>query len=84
MNYATSLCDLLYDIKDYVKNDEYLEKFEIEWNALFTIGMPMLNSRFFGQIDCVLKEFLMFVMLEKQRAQINQSICYDIFWITEW
>lgn len=81
---ATSLCDLLYGIKDRVKNDEHLEKFEIERNALPTIGMPMLSSRFFGQVDCVLKEFLTPVMLGKQRAQMNQSVCYDVFRITEW
>ncbi len=62
---AILLCDLLYGIKDYVKNDEYLEKFEIEWNTLFTIGMPILSSRFFGQVDYVLKEFLTTVMLGK-------------------
>ena len=27
---AILLCDLLYGIKDHVKNDEHLEKFEIE------------------------------------------------------
>ncbi|CAB4409456.1 unnamed protein product [Rhizophagus irregularis] len=27
---ATSLCDLLHNIKDHVKNEEYLENFELE------------------------------------------------------
>ncbi len=27
---ATSLCDLLFNIKDYIKNEEHLEKFDIE------------------------------------------------------
>ena len=30
IDYAMLLYDLLYGIKDHVKNDEYLEKFEIE------------------------------------------------------
>ncbi|EXX53111.1 hypothetical protein RirG_246990 [Rhizophagus irregularis DAOM 197198w] len=55
---ATSLCDLLHSIKDYVKNEEYLEKFEIEQNALPKVGMPMLNTRFFGQMDAIIKDFL--------------------------
>ena len=63
---ATSLCDLLYNIKDYVKNEEHLEKFETERNALPTIGMPMLNTRFFGKMDAIIKHFLTPVMLEKQ------------------
>ena len=81
---STSLCNLLISITDHVKNDEYLEKFEIERNALPTIGMPMLNTRFFGWIDAIIKEFLTPVMLGKQRAQMNQSVCYDINHITEW
>ncbi|CAB4461118.1 unnamed protein product [Rhizophagus irregularis] len=74
---ATSLCDLLHSIKDYVKNKEHLEKFEIERNALPKVGMPMLNTRFFGQMDAVIKDFLTLVMLGKQRSQMNQSVCYD-------
>ncbi len=63
-----SLYDLLYDIKDRIKNDKHLKKFEIERNALSMISMPILNSRFFGQVDYVLKEFLIPIILEKQRA----------------
>jgi hypothetical protein len=81
---STSLCNLLISITDHVKNDEYLEKFEIERNALPTIGMPMLNTRFFSRIDAIIKEILTPVMLGKQRAQMNQSVCYDINHITEW
>ncbi|CAB4385824.1 unnamed protein product [Rhizophagus irregularis] len=70
---TTSLCDLLHSIKDHVKNEEHLEKFEIERNALPKVGMPMLNTRFFGQMDAVIKDFLTPVMLGKQRSQMNQS-----------
>ena len=71
-------------MKDYVKNEEEFEQFEIERNALPTIGMPMLNTRFFGQIDTIIKDFLTPVMLEKQRSQMNQSVCYDVAQITNW
>jgi hypothetical protein len=66
---ATSLYDLLNNIKDYVKNEEHLEKFETEQNTLPTVGMPMLNTRFFGKMDALIKDFLTPVMLEKQRSQ---------------
>jgi len=46
--------------------------------------MPMLNTRFFGSVDNVMKAFLTPVMLGKQRSQMNQSVCYDINRITEW
>ena len=78
------MCDLLHSIKDHIKNKEYLEKFEIERNALPTIGMPMLNTRFFGRIDAIIKEFLTPVILGKQKAQMNQSVCYDINRIIDW
>ena len=68
MDCTTLLCDLLYGIKDHVKNDEHLEKFKIKRNALFMIGMPMLSSRFFDQVDYVFKEFLILVMFRKQKA----------------
>jgi len=81
---VTSLRDLLLSIKDYVRNEEHLENFELERNAIPTIGMPMLNTRFFGFVDNVMKTFLTPVMLGKQRSQMNQSVCYDINQITEW
>ncbi|EXX57730.1 hypothetical protein RirG_204430 [Rhizophagus irregularis DAOM 197198w] len=44
----------------------------------------MLNKRFFGKVDAIIKKFLTTVMLGKQRSQMNQSVCYDINQITEW
>lgn len=84
MDRTISLCDLLHSIKDCVTNNEYLEKFEIEQNALPTIGLPALNKRFFVQVDNILQKFLMPVMLGKQKTQMNQSIYYDVIQITEW
>jgi len=84
VNRSTSLCNLLLIMKDYVTNEEQFEQFEIERNALPTIGMPMLNTRFFGQIDAVIKDFLTPVMLGKQRTQMNQSVCYDVTRINNW
>jgi len=75
---------LLFSINDHVKNEEHFEKFEIERNALPTIGMPMLNIRLFGQIDAIIKDFLTPIMLGKQRSQMNQSVCYDVNRVTEW
>ena len=46
--------------------------------------MPMLNTRFFGPVDNIIKNFLTPVMLEKQRSQMNQSVYYNINQITEW
>ncbi|GBB86756.1 hypothetical protein RclHR1_13170002 [Rhizophagus clarus] len=84
VNRATSLCDLLLSIKDHVKNEEHFEYFELERNTIPTIGMPMLNTRFFSFVDNIMKTFLTPVMLRKQRSQMNQSVCYDINRITEW
>jgi len=44
----------------------------------------MLNTRFFGQVDDIIKEFLTPVMLGKQRSQMNKSVCYDVIRIKEW
>ena len=74
----------MLSIKDHVKNEEHFEKFEVERNALPTVGMPMLNTRFFGPIDAIIKDFLTPTMLGKQRSQMNQSVCYDVNRIIEW
>ncbi|CAB4438545.1 unnamed protein product [Rhizophagus irregularis] len=44
INRSTSLCDLVININDYVKCEEHFEKFEIERNALPTVGLPMLHT----------------------------------------
>ncbi|CAB4395879.1 unnamed protein product [Rhizophagus irregularis] len=74
---ATSLYDLLLSIKDHVRNEEHFEYFELKRNAIPTIGMPMLNTRFFGSVDNVMKAFLTPIMLGKQRSQMNQSVEID-------
>ena len=84
VDHSTSLCNLLVSINDHVKNDEHFEQFKIERDALPTVGMPMLNTRFFSQVDAIIKEFLTPTMLGKQRSQMNQSVCYDISQITDW
>ncbi|PKK57138.1 hypothetical protein RhiirC2_798608 [Rhizophagus irregularis] len=83
-NQATSLYDLLLSIKDHIRNEKHFEYFELKRNAIPTIGMPMLNTRFFGSVDNVMKAFLTPIMLGKQRSQMNQSVYYDINRITEW
>lgn len=81
---STSLCDLVVNINDYVKGEEHFEKFEIERNALPTVGLPMLHTRFFGQTDDIMKQYLTPIILGKQRSQMNQSVCYDINRIIDW
>ena len=71
-------------MKDYVQNKKHFKQFETERNALPTIGMPMLNTRFFCRIDTILKDFLTSVLIGKQRSQMNQSVCYDVTRITDW
>ena len=65
IDHSTLLCNLLISINDCVKNDEYLEKFEVEWNTLPMISLPILNTRFFSHVDAIIKEFLTPIMLEK-------------------
>ncbi|PKC54855.1 hypothetical protein RhiirA1_542736 [Rhizophagus irregularis] len=87
---AKYLSGTLYNTKDSWAVPWIRKKFTagaqstIERNALPTIGMPMLNKRFFGKVDAIIKKFLTTVMLGKQRSQMNQSVCYDINQITEW
>jgi len=68
---STFLCDLVVKINNYVKGKEHFEKFEIERNALPNVGLLMLCSRFFGQADGIIKQYLTPIILGKQRSQMN-------------
>ena len=84
VDWSTSLCDLVDKINDYVMGEEHFEKFEIERNALPSVGLPMLCNRFFGRADDIIKQYLTPIILGKQRSQMNQSVCYDINCIMDW
>jgi hypothetical protein len=81
---STSLYDLLNSLNDIIKQGEHLMKFEIQRNAIPTIGLPMLNHRFFYNVDKILEKFLTPNMLNKQRDQMNMSVCYDVTYVDEW
>jgi hypothetical protein len=52
-------------------------------NIISTIGMLMLNTRFFASVNNVMKVFLTPIMFGKQRSQMNQSIYYNVKQITD-
>ncbi|CAG8795294.1 6619_t:CDS:2, partial [Cetraspora pellucida] len=60
---VTSLCDLLVNINNYVKNEKHFERFEVEYSVLPTVGLPTLNTILFRQIDNIIKKFLTPIML---------------------
>ncbi|CAG8827425.1 22111_t:CDS:2, partial [Cetraspora pellucida] len=63
VDHATSLYNLLINLKNYESQEEHLIKFEIQHNMLPFVGLPMLNSCFFSQVDDILKKFLTLIML---------------------
>jgi len=71
VDHSILLYNLLVSINDHVKNDKHLEKFRVKWNTLPTIGLLMLNIRFFSCVDVIIKEFLTLIIFEKQRLQMN-------------
>ncbi|CAG8781462.1 14819_t:CDS:2, partial [Cetraspora pellucida] len=84
VDHATSLYNLLINLKDYENQEEHLMKFEIQRNMLPSVGLPMLNSCFFSQVNDILKKFLTPIMLGKQRDQMNASVCYDFIQVYNW
>ena len=74
----------MVNINDYVKGEEHFENFEIERNALLTVGLPILHKRFFGWTDDIIKQYLTPIILGKQRSQMNQLVYYDINQIMDW
>lgn len=81
---ATSLCNLLTSLNNYVDQEEHLMNFEIQRNILPTTGLPLLSNQFFPKVDETLKQFLTPTMLGKQRDQMNMSVCYDVVCVENW
>lgn len=81
---TTSLCDLLHGINDQINNEELFERFEAQRNAIPTVGLPMIYTQFFSQVDEMIKVYLNSIIFAKQRNQMNESLCYDVHLITQY
>ena len=53
-------------------------------NEIPTRGIPSIMNEYFPDLDKILKEYLTPQILQKQRDQMAQSLCYDTVLIENW
>jgi len=53
-------------------------------NEIPTRGIPSIMDEYFPDLDKLLQEYLMPQILQKQRDQMAQSLCYDTVLIEDW
>jgi hypothetical protein len=53
-------------------------------NEIPTRGIPSIMGKYFSDLDKLLKEYLTPQILQKQRDQMAQSLCYDTVLIENW
>ena len=53
-------------------------------NEIPTRGIPSIMDEYFPDLDKILKKYLTPQILQKQRDQMAQSLCYDTVLIEDW
>jgi hypothetical protein len=53
-------------------------------NEIPTRGIPSVMDEYFPELDKILREYLTSQILQKQRDQMAQSLCYDVVLIEDW
>jgi len=53
-------------------------------NEIPTKGIPSIMDEYFPELDKILREYLTPQILQKQRDQMAQSLCYDVKLIEDW
>jgi len=53
-------------------------------NEIPTRGIPSIMDEYFPELDKILREYLTPQILQKQRDQMAQSLCYDVELIEDW
>ena len=53
-------------------------------NEISTKGLPSIMDEYFSELDTILQDHLTSQILQKQRDQMAQSLCYDVILIDDW
>jgi hypothetical protein len=53
-------------------------------NEIPTRGIPSIMDEYFPNLDKILQKYLTPQILQKQRDQMAQSLCYDAILIENW
>ena len=53
-------------------------------NEVPTRSLPTIMNEYFPNLDITLRDFLTSQILQKQRDQMAQSLCYDVILINDW
>jgi len=53
-------------------------------NEIPNRGIPSIMDEYFPKLDKILREYLTPQILQKQRDQMAQSLCYDVELIEDW
>ena len=53
-------------------------------NEVPTRGIPSIMDEYFSNLDKILQKYLTSQILQKQRDQMAQSLCYDTVLVEDW
>ncbi|CAB4479697.1 unnamed protein product [Rhizophagus irregularis] len=81
---ASHLSDVVKEVQAAFDNQSKRATITEFKNEIPTKGLPTILNEYFPNLDELLQDFLTPQILQKQRDQISQSLCYDVTLVTDW
>ncbi|GET50779.1 hypothetical protein GLOIN_2v1487031 [Rhizophagus irregularis DAOM 181602=DAOM 197198] len=80
---ASHLSDVVKEVQAAFDNQSKRAITEFK-NEIPTKGLPTILNEYFPNLNELLQDFLTPQILQKQRDQIFQSLCYNVTLVTDW
>ncbi|EXX56200.1 hypothetical protein RirG_218330 [Rhizophagus irregularis DAOM 197198w] len=84
LNRSSCLTDVIKKIQKIFNQQSKKAILNEYKNEIPTRGIPSIMDEYFPELDKILREYLTPQILQKQRDQMAQSLCYDVKLIEDW
>ncbi|PKY36824.1 hypothetical protein RhiirB3_421225, partial [Rhizophagus irregularis] len=78
LNKSSYLTDVVKEVQKIFDQQSKKEILNECKNEIPTRGIPSIMDEYFPELDKILQEYLTPQILQKQRDQMAQSLCYDM------
>jgi hypothetical protein len=84
LNWTSQLTDVVEEVQAIFDKQSKKAMLTECINEIPTRGLPSILNEYFPELDTKLQEYLTPQILQKQRDQMAQSLCYDVTLIDDW
>ncbi|CAB4445781.1 unnamed protein product [Rhizophagus irregularis] len=84
LNWTSQLTDVVEEVQAIFDKQSKKAMLTECINEIPTRGLPSIMNEYFPELDMILQEYLTPQILQKQRDQMAQSLCYDVTLVDDW